>query len=53
MEYAAELEISTDGIQVAYVRRWSDPLTDRRYGNIWVVKRDGATTIFVAYFGGR
>ncbi len=53
MDCAAEPAISTDGVRVAYVRRWSDPLTDRRYSNIWVVKRDGATTIFVAYFGGR
>lgn len=41
MEYAASPAISPDGGWVAYVRRWSDPMTDRRYSNIWVVRRDG------------
>lgn len=41
MEYAADPAISPDGAWVAYVRRWSDPMTDRRYSNIWVVRRDG------------
>lgn len=41
MEYAANPAISPDGAWIAYVRRWSDPMTDRRYSNIWVVRRDG------------
>lgn len=41
LEYAAEPAISPDGAWIAYVRRWSDPMTDRRYSNIWVVRRDG------------
>ena len=42
LEYAADPAISPDGAWIAYVRRWSDPMTDRRYSNIWVVKRDGS-----------
>lgn len=42
MEYAADPAISPDGAWIAYVRRWSDPMTDRRYSNIWVVRRDGS-----------
>jgi acylaminoacyl-peptidase len=41
MEYAADPAISPNGEWVAYVRRWSDPMTDRRYSNIWIVKSDG------------
>ncbi|HEX4934782.1 MAG TPA: S9 family peptidase [Gemmatimonadaceae bacterium] len=41
LEYAADPAISPDGNWIAYVRRWSDPMTDRRYGNIWLVKSDG------------
>ncbi len=41
MEYAAEPAISPSGDWVAYVRKWSDHMTDRRYSNIWIVKSDG------------
>jgi dipeptidyl aminopeptidase/acylaminoacyl peptidase len=46
LEYAADPAISPDGAWIAYVRRWSDPMTDRRYSNIWVVKRDGSGQYF-------
>src|SRR5207237_712894 len=36
-------QISPDGQWVAYVRQWSDPMTDRRYSNIWLVKADGSS----------
>ncbi len=42
LEYADAPAISPDGAWIAYVRRWSDPMTDRRYSNIWVVRRDGS-----------
>lgn len=42
MEYAADPQISPDGQWVAYVRQWSDAMTDRRYSNIWLVKSDGS-----------
>jgi len=41
LEYAADPQLSPDGSWIAYVRRWSDAMTDRRYSNIWVVRRDG------------
>ncbi len=41
LEYAADPQISPDGAWIAYVRRWSDPMTDRRFSNIWLVRRDG------------
>jgi dipeptidyl aminopeptidase/acylaminoacyl peptidase len=42
LEYAADPQISPDGQWVAYVRQWSDPMTDRRYSNIWLAKSDGS-----------
>jgi len=42
LEYAADPQISPDGQWVAYVRQWSDNMTDRRYSNIWLVKADGS-----------
>ncbi|MEP7383412.1 MAG: S9 family peptidase [Gemmatimonadota bacterium] len=41
LEYAADPAISPDGAWIAYIRRWSDPMTDRRFSNIWLVRRDG------------
>jgi dipeptidyl aminopeptidase/acylaminoacyl peptidase len=41
LEYAADPQISPDGQWIAYVRQWSDAMTDRRYSNIWLVKSDG------------
>jgi acylaminoacyl-peptidase len=42
LQYAADPEISPDGQWIAYVRQWSDPMTDRRYSNIWLLKVDGS-----------
>ncbi|MCX5765661.1 MAG: S9 family peptidase [Gemmatimonadetes bacterium] len=42
LEYAAEPQISPDGQWVAYVRQWSDNMTDRRHSNIWLAKVDGS-----------
>lgn len=42
LEYASDPEISPDGQWIAYVRGWSDVMTDRRYSNIWLVKADGS-----------
>ncbi len=41
LEYAADPQISPDGAWIVYVRRWSDAMTDRRFSNIWIVRRDG------------
>jgi dipeptidyl aminopeptidase/acylaminoacyl peptidase len=42
LAYASDPQVSADGQWVAYVRQWSDPATDRRHSNIWVVKADGS-----------
>ncbi len=42
LEYAADPQVSPDGQWIAYVRQWSDAMTDRRYSNIWLVKNDGS-----------
>src|SRR5579862_5511063 len=34
-------QISPDGKKVVYVRRFADSMTDRRYGNLWIVNADG------------
>ena len=42
LEYAADPQLSPDGQWVAYVRRFSDAQTDRRYANLWLVRTDGS-----------
>jgi acylaminoacyl-peptidase len=42
LEYAVDPQVSRDGQWVAYVRQWSDPMSDRRYSNLWLVKSDGS-----------
>jgi acylaminoacyl-peptidase len=43
LEYAADPQISPDGQWVAYVRQWSDPMSVRRFSNVWLVKSDGSS----------
>ena len=40
--FAVDAQISPDGQWIAYVRQWSDQMTDRRYSNVWIVKADGS-----------
>ena len=42
LEYAADPQISPDGQWILYVRQWQDPMADRRYSNLWMVKADGS-----------
>lgn len=42
LETASDVQVSPDGQWVAYVRGWSDQLTDKQYSNIWLVKSDGS-----------
>ncbi|MBI3789659.1 MAG: S9 family peptidase [Gemmatimonadetes bacterium] len=42
LEYAGDPQISPDGQWIVYVRRFSDIQTDRRYGNLWLLKTDGS-----------
>lgn len=41
LQYAGDPQISPDGQWIAYVRKWSDITTDRRYSNISLVRADG------------
>jgi dipeptidyl aminopeptidase/acylaminoacyl peptidase len=34
-------QISPDGKRIAYVRRFADPMTDKRYSNLWIINTDG------------
>jgi dipeptidyl aminopeptidase/acylaminoacyl peptidase len=35
-------QISPDGKKIVYVRRFADPMTDRRYANLWMINADGS-----------
>ncbi len=41
LQYVGDPQISPDGQWIAYVRKWSDITTDRRYSNISLVRADG------------
>ncbi len=43
LEVAADVQISPDGSEVAYVRRSMDIMTDRARSNIWVVSAGGSS----------
>jgi len=34
-------QISPEGKKIVYVRRFSDPMTDKRYSNLWIINADG------------
>lgn len=42
LQWAADPQISPDGKRVAYVRSFSDIMTDQRYSNLWIVNADGS-----------
>ncbi len=42
LERVSETQISPDGTQIAYVRRFADIMTDRSYTNLWLVRSDGS-----------
>jgi len=41
LQQAADPQISPDGAKIVYVRRFADPMTDRRYSNLWIINADG------------
>ena len=41
LQVAADPQISPDGKKVVYVRRFADPMTDRRYTNLWIINSEG------------
>ena len=42
LQAATDPQISPDGKKIVYVRRFADPMTDRRYSNLWIINADGA-----------
>jgi acylaminoacyl-peptidase len=41
IQTAVDPQISPDGKKIVYVRRFADPMTDKRYSNLWIVNADG------------
>src|SRR5712672_2155941 len=41
LQTAVDPQISLDGKKIVYVRRFADPMTDKRYSNLWVINADG------------
>jgi dipeptidyl aminopeptidase/acylaminoacyl peptidase len=46
-EYALSPQISPDGAQVVYTRRWTDKINDRFENEIWIVNSDGTRNRFL------
>jgi acylaminoacyl-peptidase len=42
LQQATDPQISPDGTKIVYVRRFADPMTDRRYSNLWIINADGS-----------
>lgn len=42
LQSATDPQISPDGRHVVYVRGFADPMSDRRYTNLWIVSSDGS-----------
>ncbi|MBI3721851.1 MAG: PD40 domain-containing protein [Fimbriimonas ginsengisoli] len=42
LQAPADPQISPDGKKIVYVRRFNDPMTDRRYSNLWIINADGS-----------
>jgi dipeptidyl aminopeptidase/acylaminoacyl peptidase len=41
IQTAIDPQISPDGKKIVYVRRFADPMTDKRYSNLWIINADG------------
>ncbi len=46
-EFVAAPQISPDGSQVVYTRRWTDKLNDKYESDIWLVNADGSRNRFL------
>lgn len=46
-EYVLNPQISPDGTQIAYTRRWTDKLNDRFENEIWIMNADGSRNRFL------
>src|SRR5216684_6316260 len=41
LQLPTDPQISPDGKRIVYVRRFADPMTDKRYSNLWIINSDG------------
>src|SRR5260370_10603358 len=41
LQLPTDPQISSDGKRIVYVRRFADPMTDKRYSNLWIINTDG------------
>ena len=46
-EYVMNPQISPDGTQIVYTRRWTDKVNDRYENEIWIVNADGSRNRFL------
>jgi dipeptidyl aminopeptidase/acylaminoacyl peptidase len=46
-EYALNPQISPDGTQIVYTRRWTDKINDKYESDIWIVGADGSRERFL------
>src|ERR1700704_3750972 len=42
LQTATDPQISPDAKKIVYVRRFADPMTDKRYSNLWTINTDGS-----------
>src|ERR1700756_2614219 len=42
LQLSTDPQISPDGKRIVYVRRFADPMTDKRYSNLWIINTDGS-----------
>src|SRR5579864_2548964 len=42
LQIGSDPQISPDGKKIVYVRRFADPMTDKRYSNLWIINSDGS-----------
>src|SRR5437879_11341877 len=41
LQLPTDPQISPDGKRIVYVRRFADPMSDKRYSNLWIINTDG------------
>lgn len=46
-EYALNPQISPDGSQIIYTRRWTDKVNDKYENDVWIVNADGSRNRFL------
>ncbi len=51
-EWVSNPQVSPDGTQIIYTRRWVDPVNDRQESSIWIMNVDGGRNRFLVDGGG-